>query len=308
MTQQQQKRKNERNNRRMMESYFKSVELKSLQSVWCTIVFTLIQLACIYRAYVNINKFNTQTWQPYEKPVFEIYCYVFALLVSVFLLPIYIWTSMFKIGSYSNDQFKFGLDLDTSQIYKKELKRQHTISRVRSRTLSTTSRPKTTTTTTTGSSSSDLMPPHAHTIKTRSQSNFSINEKRPHTINQAQLKRYNSNLETESFVSSSASPVSFKSNNNNDPNVNLNPAAPATYTSHLAAVFRHLNAFVSVKNKWKHFVPVSSFVHLLMSFALLLPNVLLVSKEIQYGLRPKGKLDQLKQTIIHHHHHHLFPP
>lgn len=60
------------------------------------------------------------------------------------------------------------------------------------------------------------------------------------------------------------------------------------------SMFGRLKAFMSLRT----FMPVSSLIHLFIALCLLFPNVLLVSKQIQYGLRPKGNIHHTELDFV----------
>jgi uncharacterized membrane protein YidH (DUF202 family) len=91
-------KKKKKSSSNFVTRYMRSLEFKSLADVWYTLIFTLIQLICIYHAYINIQKYSSQTWQPFERPQYQIWFYLGCLLMAVSLLPIYIWSGLFKIG------------------------------------------------------------------------------------------------------------------------------------------------------------------------------------------------------------------
>jgi hypothetical protein len=57
---------------------------------------------------------------------------------------------------------------------------------------------------------------------------------------------------------------------------------------HFKIVLKSLCSFLEVKHLKENFVPLSSLIHFICALCFLLPNVLLIAREIQFGLRPKG--------------------
>lgn len=218
---------------------FKSFTFKSLEDIWLTLIFSIIQLMCIQNAFVSIKKFTSQTWQPFPRPSIEIYTYMFCLSLSALLFPFFVWTGFFKIGSLANDNFKYGLDLDTSGILKKVMKKlnkkQSTLNR-----------------------------------KYLNETEIQSNDKN-------QNKAGECNLESASFIDSSASSRLST------------PYSNSSFSlSKIKAIFFRIKKFLTIENVWKNFLPVSSLLHLIASICILFPNVLLTAKEIEFGLRPKG--------------------
>jgi hypothetical protein len=164
------------------------LNLKSLEDIWFCLVIAIIQIVCIYKACISLNKYSGQSWLPNKRPNNDLWTYTFMILISIVLLPLLILTSLIKIGSYANDNFKIGYDLDVRSLISK-------------------------------------------------------------------------------FIRSSSS--SRDTNN-------------GTFVKSL----------FSTKHLWKHFMPVSCLLHLIISFCLLYPRMRFTSKEIEYGLRPKGKYMQ----------------
>lgn len=109
----------------------RSVELKSLEDVWWTVVVTLMQLACMWRALERTRKYANESWQPFERPLAQLILYTGCLVTSVCLLPVMIWTGLMRVGVYANDHFKFGFDLDTKRIVEREFIRSSPL-RIRS--------------------------------------------------------------------------------------------------------------------------------------------------------------------------------
>ena len=210
------------------------IEWKSLEDVWQCIVVLIIQTLCLYRACGNFKKFNDQSWQPYAKPHVELWLYLIFISINTVLLPVFVLTSLIKVGSYANDNFRFGLDLDTSALLKKcgerkkldELKRQIKLNE---------------------SAAGPPGGPPASTVP----------------------------FSTSTFLSDSSS---FKLT-----------SPSAGWFRRGKQLLKHMNSTLSIQKAWKKLMPISNVLHLIISFGLLLPQVLLVSKEIEYGLRPKGK-------------------
>ena len=87
--------------------------LKSLDDFWYTLFFLLVNMGCFYKSFLHLNKFNEESWQKTfsQKSFTELYVYIGFLILNVFIFPIYVWTSLFKIGSYASDGLKYGHDL-----------------------------------------------------------------------------------------------------------------------------------------------------------------------------------------------------
>jgi hypothetical protein len=45
------------------------------------------------------------------KPISELTIYAIFLSINILLLPLFLWTSLFKIGSHPNDGLKYGHDI-----------------------------------------------------------------------------------------------------------------------------------------------------------------------------------------------------
>ena len=99
----------------------RSVEFKSLEDVWYTLLSVCLQFVCIWRAFERIRKYANETWEPFERPVVQLGVYVVCAVMSVCLLPVMIWSGLVRVGTYANDRFRFGHDLDTKRIGKREL-------------------------------------------------------------------------------------------------------------------------------------------------------------------------------------------
>lgn len=107
----------------------RAFELKSLEDVWQTLIVTLIQLVCMWRAFDRIGKYSgSAAWLPFQRPLAQLALYVVCLTASVCLLPIMVWSGLCRIGVYANDRFKFGVDLDTERIVKSEFKKRANVS------------------------------------------------------------------------------------------------------------------------------------------------------------------------------------
>ena len=101
--------------------------VKSLDDCWLTLFFLFINMACFYKSFLYLNKFNDESWQKLfaQKSYTELYVYIGFLIFNVFLLPFYVWTSLFKIGSYANDGLKYGHDLFClDDVYEKNVSKQ----------------------------------------------------------------------------------------------------------------------------------------------------------------------------------------
>ena len=224
------------------------LKLKSLEDFWYCAFVTIVQLICIYRGCLTLDRFNSQSWQPFAKPTVEIATYAFSLSISIFLLPFFIWSCLLKIGSLANDNFKFGADFDSNALFKKFLRKQNF--------------------------------EFLTNESSRKQQIFTKNNKQSIYIN----------LNQASFLKNSSS--------NSDSSITLNRKETKSDASAIndsdsisskCATTRFLfKSLLSVKNFWKNFMPVASFIHLVIAFCLVYPDVLLTSKEIEYALRPKG--------------------
>jgi hypothetical protein len=215
--------------------------LKSLDDIWYLLIVIIVQSLCIHKGWLNLIKYNRQSWQPNQKPNAQIYLYIFCLMANICLLPLYVFTSMFKIGSHANDHFKFGFDLDSSDS-KTEIS---------------------------SFNNNSMLKPSKNRIK-KSSSNHLIaseNKFRPNI---------NSNVSNKLDQASSTSFISNHSSNN----FKSNTKKTKSFSSFLKTIIKYL-----LEN-----MPISNLIHLIMSFCLILPNILMISKEIEYGLRPKGNL------------------
>ena len=224
------------------------IEWKSLEDAWQCAVVLVMQTLCLYRACGSFKKFNDQSWQPYAKPHAELWLYLFFISINIVLLPVFVLTSLIKVGSYANDNFRFGLDLDTHELAKKsgERKKLHELKRQIKLNEST-------------------VPPQVPPATTVP-------------------------FSTSSFLSDSSS-------------LKLTSRSAGWLPTTALQLFKHLNSTLSFQKAWKKLMPISNVLHLIISFGLLFPQVLLVSKQIEYGLRPKGKYisnnrDKIKCKII----------
>ena len=86
-------------------------KLKSLEDFWCGLFITILMLICVYKGFCNLISFNLQSWHPFPKPISELTIYAIFLSINVLLLPLFLWTSLFKVGSYPNDGLKYGRDI-----------------------------------------------------------------------------------------------------------------------------------------------------------------------------------------------------
>lgn len=213
-----------------------SLNFKSLEDFWLCLFIFVIQVVCIYKACLNLNKYNSQSWSPNVKPFGDLCLYGLLILASIIMLPLFVVTSLLKIGSYANDNFKFGRDLDVKLMIRKLTKR----------------------------------------LAIREQKNLNT---KPDRKSQASFNMKYSN--TNGSSKPAMPPLSTSSFISSTDKTNL---IRAKYTSFLS----FMRSLFSTKYFWKHFVPVSCLLHIMMSFFLLYPNLKFTSKEIEYGLRPKG--------------------
>lgn len=214
--------------------------VKSLEDFWYCLFGICIQVYCLYEGFIKLHKYNSQSWQPYKKPDIEICIYAFFLCISILLLPLFVLTALFKIGSYANDNFKFGFDLEFDGKKQQQL------------------------------TNNDIL-----SIK-RQQSRASLNQSQRniHAKNYITSKS-NAALSTSSFTSTLTT-ISA---------VNTPPSkSKFNFKNFVSSLVKCL----APKYLWKYFMPISNFIHLIISFCFLYPNVLLVAKEIEYGFRPKG--------------------
>jgi hypothetical protein len=194
------------------------------------------------------------------------------------------------LGTYTNDNFKLGYDLDTRRIFKKELSKHRTKLE-------------------TATEEEDEL---QNKVTKRSQSNFSLNVNDSKVPKLAQLKRIsntnnitttnnnnNNNNISDSFgmveeSTNLSSPISGNNLNNGfeyfSTSMSSTTQSSQASTTRISEFFDRVKKFIEIRRKWKNFLPVSSLIHLIIAFCLLFPNVLLVSKQIEYGLRPKGNL------------------
>jgi hypothetical protein len=257
--------------------------LKSLDDFWYCLLVMVIQLVCLYRSCINLKKFNAQTWQPYVKPNTEIYIYAFFLVASVFLLPCFIWSCLTKVGSYTNDLFKFGHDLDSESLYKKSIAYFNSIyeeAKYKYRKLGNYhERPRL----------------YKYASQSAQQSHYELNgksrnpessytrinldiDKSLNLLNQMQLNNPEMNKRLVRQASTKYLGPRFKRNKN---------TRPTRFC--LFRACSSLKLFLSLNNIWKNFMPLSSLLHVIISFGFIFPNILLIAKEIEYGFRPKGK-------------------
>lgn len=226
------------------------LEFKSLEDIWLCIFIVIIQSICIYRACTNFNKFNGIEWTPYERPTGELWLYLFFIVLSIILLPILIFTSLIKIGSYANDNYEFGKDIDYAELARKSQKQ---VVKTQNQLIDVQ---KKKTLTNRGDSHYSLMP----------------SNELPKNIS----KRGSQPFSTSSIISSSIYSDTTKCQ------------PPEFYFSKFKAFLYIVRSIFSVKKLWKNSMPVSCFIHLTIAFILMFPEVLLTSKEIEYDLRPKG--------------------
>ncbi len=223
----------------------KKIELKSLEDIWLGVFLTIIQILCIKRACNYFKTFNTATWEPFTRPSFELSIYITFIFLSVILLPVFAFTSIFKISSYANDNLQLGKDLDPQTSTSKKQRRTSNRSSSQNTRYS-------------------LMPGI-----TNSQTN--IKTAQPFSTSSVLSNSYSET--TSGTVRSSKSILKNR------------------FLSKLKIMF-------SLKHAWKNLPPISSLMHLTTSFILLVPEVLLIAKEIQYGLRPKGFVHHSQMDFI----------
>ncbi len=208
------------------------INFKSLEDVWLSLFVFIIQIICIYRGWLSLSKYSGQSWQPNPKPVTEIWMYTFMIFMSILMLPLFMVSSLMRIGSYANDNFKVGSDLDVKSLLEKLAHKM-------------------------------ALTEH----KQRQYANDSVCKK-------------NSPFITSSFISQSNVNNFIKMNTKNTKQNPIKPNKP--FVSFMRSLF-------STRYFWKHFMPVSCFLHLIIAFCLLYPKLVFTSKEIEYGLRPRGK-------------------
>lgn len=307
--------------------WLRTIELKSLDDVWYTLLAVCVQIVCIWRAIERIRKYTHETWEPFARPVAELGTYVVCTVASVCLLPLMIWSGLVRVGAYANDRFKFGHDLDTRYIAQREFTR---------RPPQPPPPPPRRSNSAGGSSSS-----HSPTRTTRKQRrdqrpksmSFLANSKLatanstaiggPTNCPQAPLKRYNSSSAAiDSFAVLESNPTDDQHQqmpNNNNNNLNLNKfdyfsdtgvssSSPKQRQQQQPHQGRRVHMekkrgsrgerLCGMKLKWRHLMPLSSLAHLLIAACLLFPNVLLVAKQIQYGLRPKGNIHHTELDFL----------
>ncbi len=242
--------------------------IKSIESIWYTLVLILIQLTCFLRAFSNIRKFDTlkKVWHTSlsVKPMLEIYTYTIMFILNIFLMPFLIWSSLFRTGRKSNDTFKYGIDLDIDKVTRdltKCLANQN--QEKKSSKLKSNNR----------LSNFSLFSSKSNKLTNL----FSIKEEECFFIDE--LKRRNR-------LSEKSSVQKFK----------LILDSLLSYLSKENSSFQESSC-----------PPISSLIHLVMSILFLYPNILLTAKEIEYGLRPKGhvhhtELDFLFNRPFQHQH------
>lgn len=93
--------------------------LKSLEDVWLSLFVFTIQVVCVYRGWLSLAKYSSQSWLPNPKPFVDIWSYALFILICILLLPLFVASSLLRIGSYSNDNFKIGSDLDVKSLLEK---------------------------------------------------------------------------------------------------------------------------------------------------------------------------------------------
>ena len=216
------------------------INFKSLEDVWLGLFVFIIQIICIYRGWLSLTKFSGQSWLPNPRPTADIWLYTFMILMSVLILPLFVLSSLIRIGSYANDNFKVGSDLDVKSLLEKLAHKM-------------------------------ALTEH----KQRQYANDSVCKK-------------NSPFITSSFISQSNVNEFIKMNNNNNNNNNNKQSSSINKNSKPFISF--IRSLFSTRYFWKHFMPVSCFLHLVIAFCLLYPKLVFTSKEIEYGLRPRGKL------------------
>ena len=241
------------------------LKLKSLEDLWICVFVLIIQLICIYRGCLSLDRFNLQSWQPYPKPTLEISVYAFLLSLSIFLLPFFVWACLLKIGSFANDNFKFGSDLDTNSLYSKLL-RKHNFNCFMNE--ANKSRQE-------------------WCNKALKRNSFMNQKYLPNTVDNRM--NFLKCSDTKPYLSSSTTIGFNRKESRSDPSVGhsnrSNLVSPNCSTCRTV-----ITSLLSFKHFWKNFMPLSSFIHLVIAFSLVFPDILLTSKQIEYGLKPKGIL------------------
>lgn len=217
---------------------------KSLEDIWFCLFVFIVQIICIHKACSNLSKFNSQSWLPNSKPLVDIWAYGLMIVISILFLPIYVLTSLIKIGSYANDNFKIGYDLDIKLLLDKLSKKLANYHIVEQQSKSDKDR-------------------HA---------SFTFKYSNSMSTNQKTIPP----LSTSSFISAVSEQENLKKY--------------FDFISFMKSVF-------STKHFWKHFMPVSCLMHVIIAFCLLYPNLKFTSKEIEYGLRPRGNYTTKKNLI-----------
>jgi len=108
-----------RSDRSISLNWLPRLELKSLTDVWLTIGTAALQILCISRACNHFRSYRMVTWQPYSQPTAELGLYLLTIVLSIILMPTFVATGVFKVGSYASDNFRFGRDLDLQSIMSK---------------------------------------------------------------------------------------------------------------------------------------------------------------------------------------------
>lgn len=226
------------------------LEIKSLTDVWLTLGLTGLQLACICRACIHFKSFQAVSWRPYSQPTAELGLYLLAIVLSIILMPLFILTGLFKVGSYANDNFRFGRDLDMHSIMNKKPKK------------STKRKFKKT-----------------NGIDQKE----SLLNKQSDQVTDDQLKekvpKSGQPFSTSSTISALSTSLTYSLEDGTN---------PCHHPRRVFSFYQRLGNLLASVKVWKNFMPISRLIHLSIAFMLMFPDVLLVGKEIAYGLRPKG--------------------
>ena len=84
-------------------------ELKSLEDLWIGLFLVALQISCFVRACRQFKDFKSATWEPFARPSLELGLYLTFICIAIICMPIFAFTSIFKMGSYANDNFKLGM-------------------------------------------------------------------------------------------------------------------------------------------------------------------------------------------------------
>ncbi len=221
------------------------IELKSLEDIWLGLFLTILQIMCINRACHHFRTFKTATWEPFTRPSLELSLYLGFICLAIILLPVFAFTSIFKINSYANDNLQLGKDTEP---------------RVNN------------------------MPKKQRTHANRSSQNTRYSLMPGITSSQTNIKS-SQPFSTSSIISNSYSEATTAT-------------VPDSRTAFNNQFLSKIKTMFSLKHTWKNLPPVSSLAHLTISFILLVPEVLLIAKEIQYALRPKGFVHHSQMDFI----------